>query len=71
MVVLKNLALSENLAPPAPLIIQSPPQLLKCSSQSHIFSALLIFLGEGGWGRGALSVKTILKIKFFSETLSY
>ena len=71
MVILKNLALSENLAPPTPLRIQSPPQLLKSSSQSHIFSAVLIYPGEGGWGRGALSVKTILKIKFFSEPLSY
>ena len=51
MVVLKNLALSENLAPPAPLRIQSSPQLLKSSSQSHIFLALLICPGEG-WGVG-------------------
>ena len=66
MVVLKNLALSlslsfslslylsENLALPAPLRIQSPPQLLKSSSQSHIFSALLICpeeaVGEGVHG---------------------
>ena len=40
MVALENLAPFENLAPAAPLRIQHPPQLLKCSPKAIFFQGV-------------------------------